>query len=129
MVASLAEVGSLQMEFNALTRVTGLPKFERAATRAWELLLTVRPPLVDSLLPVHLDPAEMVWSSDRAVSFGANGDSFYEYLLKVGGPCRLAWSTSNGWEAGSLATLACRPPPLSERSVSLPDHSPWCLAG
>ena len=41
------------------------------------------PPLDDHLMPIHFQPRDMTWNANRVVSFGANGDSFYEYLLKA----------------------------------------------
>jgi hypothetical protein len=43
----------------------------------------VTPPLDDHLMPIHFEPRYMTWNANRVVSFGANGDSFYEYLLKA----------------------------------------------
>ena len=43
----------------------------------------MKPPLVDSLMPIYFQPRELTWDANRVVSFGANGDSFYEYLLKA----------------------------------------------
>ena len=41
-MATLSEVGTLMLEFNALTAHTGNPMFERAAARAMELMFEVK---------------------------------------------------------------------------------------
>eukprot|EP00238_Polyblepharides_amylifera_P008883 CAMPEP_0196578362 /NCGR_PEP_ID=MMETSP1081-20130531/7269_1 /TAXON_ID=36882 /ORGANISM="Pyramimonas amylifera, Strain CCMP720" /LENGTH=638 /DNA_ID=CAMNT_0041897561 /DNA_START=88 /DNA_END=2007 /DNA_ORIENTATION=+ len=82
--ASLAEVGTLQLEFNALSRVSGDPIFERVAARAFEVLTTEVSPRMDSgLYPTFLQTEDLIWTAQQDISFGSHGDSFYEYLLKV----------------------------------------------
>lgn len=81
--AVLSEVGTLQLEFNALTRISGDPTYSKVAAQAMLTLEDVQPAPTDGLYPVTFDPLQLYWNVDHFISFGARGDSFYEYLLKV----------------------------------------------
>ena len=76
----LAELGTLQVEFRFLSRATGDPKYARAVERVMEHMATLKP--ADGLFPVYVSP-QTGQPSSRQVTFGALGDSFYEYLVKV----------------------------------------------
>ena len=77
--AVLAEVGTLQVEFRYLSKATGDAKYARAANRVFDVLGKQRPP--NGLFGIHVSTSNALVSGQ--VTFGALGDSFYEYLLKV----------------------------------------------
>lgn len=76
----LSELGTLQVEFRNLARVTGEPLFARKAEAVIEKLDAVRP--ADGLYPIYVS-ADSGTPTTSQVTFGALGDSFYEYLIKV----------------------------------------------
>mmetsp|Transcript_32701 Transcript_32701/g.114897 ORF Transcript_32701/g.114897 Transcript_32701/m.114897 type:complete len:647 (+) Transcript_32701:903-2843(+) len=78
--AVLAELGSLQVEFRYLASVSGNADFATKANRVFETCATI--PTTDGLLPIYLSPINAQTRS-RKITFGALGDSYYEYLLKV----------------------------------------------
>jgi len=80
----LAEVGTVQMEFFALARHTGRTQFREIAATVFDVLDKNGPAPVDGgrLWPIHVRP-ETGRSSGATVSWGAMGDSYYEYLLKL----------------------------------------------
>ena len=75
----LAEFGTIQLEFKYLAHHTGERKYWDAAERIMEHLQTVDKP--QHLFPIFMNPNSGKWTSQK-VSFGALGDSFYEYLIK-----------------------------------------------
>jgi len=71
----LAESGTIQIEMRYLSRVTGDPSYAAKADRFYD---TVRPkPSHGGLWP------NCFQSGKGKITFGADGDSFYEYLVKV----------------------------------------------
>jgi len=73
--ASLAESGTLQLELRYLAHVTGDESFTRRTNRFHETLRGARG--IDGLFP-------NCWQAGNGkITFGADGDSFYEYLLKM----------------------------------------------
>mmetsp|Transcript_34867 Transcript_34867/g.79519 ORF Transcript_34867/g.79519 Transcript_34867/m.79519 type:complete len:609 (+) Transcript_34867:18-1844(+) len=76
----LAEIGTVQLEFNALSRHSKDPKYSNAAMKVFELLQ--RTPKNQGLYPLYIDPHSGAFTVNQ-ISTGAMGDSFYEYLLKV----------------------------------------------
>ncbi|XP_010322800.1 mannosyl-oligosaccharide 1,2-alpha-mannosidase MNS1-like isoform X2 [Solanum lycopersicum] len=76
----LADSASEQLEFIALSQRTGDPKYQQKAENV--ILEISRTFPDDGLLPIHINPEgkAVVYST---ITFGAMGDSFYEYLLKV----------------------------------------------
>lgn len=75
----LAEFGSLQLEFDYLSNVTGNPVFAQKVQRVRDVLSEIDKP--DGLYPIYLNPKTGKWGQ-RDYSLGAMADSFYEYLLK-----------------------------------------------
>eukprot|EP00927_Polykrikos_kofoidii_P026415 TRINITY_DN23514_c0_g2_i1.p1 TRINITY_DN23514_c0_g2~~TRINITY_DN23514_c0_g2_i1.p1 ORF type:complete len:718 (-),score=93.84 TRINITY_DN23514_c0_g2_i1:418-2571(-) len=72
---SLAESGTNQVEFAYLAHVTGDDSFWKRSERFYTTIK--RKNSLDGLWP-------NCWESGRGkITFGADGDSFYEYLLKV----------------------------------------------
>ena len=78
-VASLAGGGTLSLEMELLSRLTGDLRFGRAAKLAIRGLWLRRSPL--QLLGKHIDIQRGVWTENLS-GIGSNSDSFLEYLLK-----------------------------------------------
>eukprot|EP00586_Coscinodiscus_wailesii_P002990 CAMPEP_0172485110 /NCGR_PEP_ID=MMETSP1066-20121228/12924_1 /TAXON_ID=671091 /ORGANISM="Coscinodiscus wailesii, Strain CCMP2513" /LENGTH=963 /DNA_ID=CAMNT_0013250081 /DNA_START=957 /DNA_END=3848 /DNA_ORIENTATION=- len=79
-VASLAGGGTLTLEFEMLTRLTGDAKYGDAAILATRALF-LRRNAQTNLLGKHIDVQTGRWREARS-GIGSNSDSFYEYLLK-----------------------------------------------
>lgn len=77
--STLAEIGTLQLEFEYLSKHTGNPIFGEKAVKVFDVLNNV--PKKDGLYSVFVHPADGRFLRDH-VTLGALGDSFYEYLLK-----------------------------------------------
>lgn len=75
----LAEFGSLHLEFQYLTELTGDPIYLDKVSHVRKHLKELTKP--DGLYPNFLNPNTGNWGT-KHVSLGALGDSFYEYLLK-----------------------------------------------
>jgi len=79
--STLSEVGSIQVEFRALSSVTSDPRFMYRGEAVMDLLGSLLQG-AGGLLPIMLQPTPpMKWTNSR-VTLGGRGDSFYEYLLK-----------------------------------------------
>lgn len=76
----LADSGTEQLEFIVLSQRTGDPKYQQKVENTITQLNKTFPD--DGLLPIYINPHKGT-SSYSPVTFGAMGDSFYEYLLKV----------------------------------------------
>lgn len=76
----LADSGTEQLEFIALSQRTGDPKYQQKVEKVITQLNNIFPD--DGLLPIYIDPHRGS-TSYSPITFGAMGDSFYEYLLKV----------------------------------------------
>jgi mannosyl-oligosaccharide alpha-1,2-mannosidase len=76
----LSEFGTMQLEFEYLSLVTGDMRFQEVIRHVTELVLAKQP--AAGLYPNYLHPDTGQWGSNH-VSLGALGDSFYEYLLKM----------------------------------------------
>jgi len=78
----VAEFGTVQMEFRLLARLTGNAEFKEKTEKVYEILKNMNPP--HGLYPyfVRNSGARPEFSNDK-LTFGAMGDSFYEYMLKV----------------------------------------------
>ena len=81
----LAEVGTVQMEFAALAEHAGRPELRAKSDHVFDLLDTEGPKVDPStggrLWPIHIRP-DSGKTTGATISWGAMGDSFYEYLLK-----------------------------------------------
>ncbi|KXN71603.1 glycoside hydrolase family 47 protein, partial [Conidiobolus coronatus NRRL 28638] len=80
-IVILAEIGSVQMEFVRLSQLTNNPTYAEVVMRIYERLFVLPKPR-QGLYPVYLNVFTGQFITQQ-VSFGALGDSFYEYLLKV----------------------------------------------
>ncbi|KAG6667259.1 mannosyl-oligosaccharide 1,2-alpha-mannosidase MNS1 [Carya illinoinensis] len=76
----LADSGTEQLEFIALSQRTGDLKYQQKVENVIAQLNKTFP--ADGLLPIYIDPLSGT-ASYSPITFGAMGDSFYEYLLKV----------------------------------------------
>nr|GME16620.1 mannosyl-oligosaccharide 1,2-alpha-mannosidase MNS1-like isoform X1 [Ipomoea batatas] len=85
----LADSGTEQLEFIALSQRTGDPKYQQKVENVILELNKTFPD--DGLLPIYINPHSGS-KSYSTITFGAMGDSFYEYLLKV-------WVQGNKTEA------------------------------
>ncbi|KAJ1918703.1 hypothetical protein H4219_002425 [Mycoemilia scoparia] len=84
---NLAEIGSYQMEFFRLSQLTKDPKYHQAAQKVIDVILKNKPGEVpsynvDGLYPTGFDTMSGKFTGGKA-SWGALGDSFYEYLIKT----------------------------------------------
>ena len=77
-IASLAGGGTLVLEFETLSRLTGDSRFGRAARCASRALWMRRTPLLGK----HIHIGSGSWTEPLA-GIGSNSDSFYEYLAKA----------------------------------------------
>ncbi|KAJ9162763.1 hypothetical protein P3X46_022512 [Hevea brasiliensis] len=88
----LADSATEQLEFIALSQRTKDPKYQQRVENVIKELHKNFP--ADGLLPIYINPHTGM-SSYSVITFGAMGDSFYEYLLKV-------WMQGNKTEAVKL---------------------------
>eukprot|EP01033_Poteriospumella_lacustris_P000486 gene487-326_t len=78
--AILSELGSLQLEFRYLGYSLGETSYETTSMKPLQVMVRKKPR--DGLYPIkiHMNSGDF---ADSTVTFGALGDSFYEYLLKL----------------------------------------------
>ncbi|ORX90009.1 hypothetical protein K493DRAFT_63273 [Basidiobolus meristosporus CBS 931.73] len=76
----LAEIGSFQLEFRKLSELTNNPIFLEKSQKVIDTLDKIEKPY-PGLIPVSLD-LDTGKALKDTISFGALGDSYYEYLLK-----------------------------------------------
>merc|ERR1719499_482498 len=82
----LAEVGTIQLEFGYLSAATNDAKFREAAFKVFDQLDPQNPKLpnlrMQGQYPLYISPHDLSFKTTH-ISWGAMGDSFYEYLLKL----------------------------------------------
>lgn len=78
--AILSELGTLQVEFRYLAYATSTPSYEQISMKPVQLMAKKNPPFGLYPIKVRMDDGGF---ADSTVTFGALGDSFYEYLLKL----------------------------------------------
>ncbi|KAI4335347.1 hypothetical protein L6164_014001 [Bauhinia variegata] len=76
----LADSGSEQLEFIALSQRTKDPKYLHRVENVMKGIYRTFP--ADGLLPIYINPYTGT-TEFSTITFGAMGDSFYEYLLKA----------------------------------------------
>ncbi|KAF1322646.1 Mannosyl-oligosaccharide alpha-1,2-mannosidase, partial [Globisporangium splendens] len=81
--AHIADIGTLQLETRYLSDITGDPKYAKMGDAFYEILQREGSYLNTGLFPVHFDAHNGKFHTKSSVTFGALGDSFYEYLIKV----------------------------------------------
>lgn len=78
----LAEVASLQLEFNFMAKATGKEEYKIKSEKVFDVLKRITPR--DGLMPTNLKEKHgKAYFSNKIVSFGGAGDSAYEYMLKL----------------------------------------------
>jgi len=81
--AVLSEFTTLQLEFRALGRLSGIEDYKTKSERVFEVMDNMNAP--DGLYPTSIrrnGNKKALFGNDR-ITFGAMSDSFYEYMLKV----------------------------------------------
>ncbi|KAJ2898868.1 hypothetical protein IWW38_001195 [Coemansia aciculifera] len=76
----LAEAGTVQLEYWKLSDLTGNPAYHQAAQRVVDILDKDEKPY-KGLYPIWIDINSGKLTSGQ-ITFGAQGDSWYEYMLK-----------------------------------------------
>ncbi|KAJ1969553.1 mannosyl-oligosaccharide alpha-1,2-mannosidase [Dispira parvispora] len=76
---SVAEVGTLQMEFAYLSHLSKDPKYHQTGQDVMHSLRAI--PKLDGLIPLFIDRKGNL-TNHLLFGVGAHGDSYYEYLLK-----------------------------------------------
>ncbi|KAL9182005.1 hypothetical protein ACHAXT_012348 [Thalassiosira profunda] len=78
----LAEVGTQQLEYRYLSRATGKEHYAKKSEHVFDILHELQPE--DGLLSQNLkDAGKTAKFTGSKVSFGAMGDSTYEYMIKI----------------------------------------------
>ena len=75
----LAELGTCQMEFFALSQRAGDDKWAKKSQKAIDVIDASRPS-IPGLYPIYISPTHGGFTNNK-IAWGAMGDSFYEYLL------------------------------------------------
>lgn len=78
----LAEIGSMQLEFQYLSKLTGDEKYASVSFKALEYVLNAEKP-IKGLYPTFIDTNTGKWKNPGIYTVGPLADSFYEYLLKL----------------------------------------------
>jgi hypothetical protein len=78
--AILSELGTLQVEFRYLGEKVKNPSYEETSMKPMKLMAHRNPPNGLYPIKVRIDDGQF---ADSMITFGALGDSFYEYLLKL----------------------------------------------
>ena len=80
--ALLSEFGTLQLEFRALGRLSGIEDYKTKSEKVFEIMDNLNVP--DGLYPYQINNNQEIPSfGNDKITFGAMSDSFYEYMLKV----------------------------------------------
>jgi hypothetical protein len=74
----LAEIGTNILEFGMLSRITGNPKYYRAAKKAYQAAIAKRSSI--NLMGTYLDVETGAWTDSTDQAPNPPVDSFYEYL-------------------------------------------------
>jgi len=77
----LSEAGTLQLEFRYISQQTGDPKYAEKADKSMRAVLEAAKGR--GLIPWGLNKVGQPRTQNNHITFGAMGDSYYEYLLKV----------------------------------------------
>ncbi|KAG0461466.1 hypothetical protein HPP92_021763 [Vanilla planifolia] len=79
-LSSTAEVSSLQLEFNYLSKLSNDPRYGLKAMKVLEHIKAL--PKVEGLVPIYISPHTGQFNGEN-IRLGSRGDSYYEYLIKV----------------------------------------------
>lgn len=80
--AILSELGSLQLEFRYLALQSKLNHYEVKSMKPLQQMYRKQAEVRSGLYPIKVNIHDLGFT-DNMITFGALGDSFYEYLLKV----------------------------------------------
>ncbi|GMI02763.1 hypothetical protein TrVE_jg12329 [Triparma verrucosa] len=75
----LAEIGTVQVEFRYLAKATGIQSFADKANKVFEIMHRQHPN--NGLYPIYVSSQDGHFTNNK-ITFGAMGDSFYEYMIK-----------------------------------------------
>jgi mannosyl-oligosaccharide alpha-1,2-mannosidase len=78
--AILSEIGTLQLEFRHLSKASGAPQYGQKVEAVIAKLDEINP--VNGLYPIYIS-TDSGQPTTGTITFGALGDSFYEYLIKM----------------------------------------------
>ena len=78
--SSTSEVTTLQLEFRDLSRCTDEPQYEEAVARISQIVHSLEK--TEGLVPIFINANSGKFRKHSTITFGARGDSYYEYLLK-----------------------------------------------
>lgn len=78
--SSLAEVATIQLEFNDLSQSLMNPQYQSAAHNIMLQIFSLN--RVSGLAPIYINADTGEFRSSSHITLGARGDSYYEYLLK-----------------------------------------------
>ena len=78
--SSTSEVTTIQLEFRDLSRCTSEPQFEEAVSKISDIIHTQEK--IEGLVPIFINANSGKFRRHSTITFGARGDSYYEYLLK-----------------------------------------------
>ncbi|POY75826.1 putative Mannosyl-oligosaccharide 1,2-alpha-mannosidase [Rhodotorula taiwanensis] len=78
-LTSVAEAGTLQLEFKYLSHLTGNSVYRDKVEKVMEVIRAQ--PTKDGLVPIFMDPIRGIFIMSD-VRLGSRGDSFYEYMSK-----------------------------------------------
>ncbi len=78
--SSTSEVTTIQLEFRDLGRITGESRFEDTVSAISDKVHTLEK--VDGLVPIFINANTGKFRKHATITFGARGDSYYEYLIK-----------------------------------------------
>ena len=79
---NIAEVGTLQLEFRMLARLSGHLDYKEKSERVYDILLQMA--RSDGLYPYMIrNNGQVPKFTNNIITFGGMGDSFYEYMLKL----------------------------------------------
>ena len=80
--ALLAEIGTVQLEYRYLAKHTGIKKYKEVTDKVYDVLRKEKNHMTDGLPPMYISTATGRFTK-QDISFGAMGDSYYEYLIKA----------------------------------------------
>jgi len=78
--SSTSEVTTIQLEFRDLSRCSQDSQFEDAVTKISEIVHGLGK--TEGLVPIFINANSGKFRKSSTITFGARGDSYYEYLLK-----------------------------------------------
>ncbi|XP_062509580.1 endoplasmic reticulum mannosyl-oligosaccharide 1,2-alpha-mannosidase-like isoform X2 [Corticium candelabrum] len=99
-ISTTSEATTVQLEFRDLSRITGKKIYQTTVDQVLNVLH--QQPVADSLLPIFVSPITGKFDKTAAITLGARGDSYYEYLLKQWLQCGKKESRFRDWYVESM---------------------------